>query len=295
MAIALGATAAWANAFGTRSNVSWHERRDLYPEGVASGDPESDSVLLWTRRPPENGSVADQLTVEVAEDESFTRVVASAVAPLSAASDWTCRVLVGGLKPAKVYWYRFVDGRANGSRIGRTITAPSNSDTRSVRFAFISCQNANQGAQSAYRRMLFEDERAAEPDRLGFVLHLGDFIYELVWYPEDRPQGIYDRRLRDIVRYEHGEKIGDFHIPTDVGDYRAIYRNYLHDQDLQDARARWPFVCMWDNHEFSWIGWQSLQNFGGVNHPRQSRKVAANQAFFEYQPARVFKPNGPSR
>jgi alkaline phosphatase D len=163
-----------------------------------------------------------------------------------------------------------------------------------VRFAFVSCQNANQGAQSAYRRMIFEDERAREQDRLGFVLHLGDFIYEIVCYPEDRPQGVYGRPLRDIVRYEHGEKIGDYHIPTDVGDYRAIYRNYLHDPDLQDARARWPFVCMWDNHEFSWIGWQSFQMFGGVNHPRQTRKVAANQAFFEYQPARLLKSSGPS-
>ena len=86
------------------------------------------------------------------------------------------------------------------------------------------------------------------------MLHLGDFIYEIVWYPEDRPQGMYDRRLRDIVRYEHGEKIEDFHVPTTVDDYRAVYRAYLHDPDLQDARARWPFVCMWDNHEFSLAG-----------------------------------------
>ena len=126
------------------------------------------------------------------------------------------------------------------------------------------------------------------------MLHLGDFIYEIVWYPEDRPQGMYDRRLRDIVRYEHGEKIRDFHIPTTVDDYRAVYRAYLHDPDLQDARARWPFVNMWDNHEFSWLGWQSLQIFEGVNRPAQTRKVAANQAFFEYQPARLFKPSGPS-
>ena len=126
--------------------------------------------------------------------------------------------------------------------------------------------------------MIFEDERAAEQDRLGFVLHLGDFIYEIVWYPEDRPQGMYDRRIRDIVRYEHGEKIRDFHIPTVVGDYRAIYRNYLHDPDLQDARARWPFVCMWDNHEFSWLGWQSLQKFEGRHAPApvaQSRRESS--------------------
>jgi alkaline phosphatase D len=293
-AIALGATAAWGKNYPTRSNAPWHEQRGFYPEGVASGDPASDSVLLWTRRPPRDGSVMDKLKVEVAEDESFTRVVAFAEAPISEASDWTCRVLAGGLKPARVYWYRFADGKSNGSRIGRTITAPTDDDTRPVRFAFVCCQNANQGAQNAYRRMIFEDEQAPEKDRLGFVLHLGDFIYEMVWYPEDRPQGIYDRRLRDIVRYERGEKIGDFHIPTVVGDYRAIYRNYLHDPDLQDARARWPFVCMWDNHEYSWLGWQGLQRFGSTNRPAQTRKVAANQAFFEYQPARLFKPSGPS-
>jgi alkaline phosphatase D len=294
MGIALGATSVWGNAFATRSKVSWTERRDLYPEGVASGDPESDSVLLWTRRAPMGDTAAGKLNVEVAEDESFERVIATTATQVSAASDWTCRVLVGGLKPAHVYWYRFTDGEGNGSRVGRTITAPAVDDARPVRFVFVSCQNANDGAQNAYRRMIFEDERAPEAERLGFVLHLGDFIYEIVWYPEDRPQGMYDRRLRDLVRYPHGEKIRDFHIPTTVEDYRAVYRAYLNDPDLQDARARWPFVNMWDNHEFSWLGWQTLQKFEGKTRPAQTRKVAANQAFFEYQPARMARPGAHS-
>ena len=293
MAVALGATATWAQRIGTPSGTSWHERRDIYPEGVASGDPESDSVLLWTRRPPDAGSAVDSLLVEVAEDAAFKRVIAHANAPISADADWTCRVLVGGLKPRRVYWYRFTDPHGYGSRIGRTGTAPTDDDERPVRFVFVSCQNANQGAQNAYRRMIFEDERAAESEQIGFVLHLGDFIYEIVWYPEDRPQGVYGRRLRDIVRYPNGERIDDVHIPTDVDDYRAIYRAYLHDPDIQDARARWPFVAMWDNHEFSWLGWQSFERFGGENRPSQTRKVAANQAFFEYQPARLIKPSGP--
>jgi alkaline phosphatase D len=285
-AIAIGATAAWGKPSPTKSRVPWRERRDLFPQGVASADPDSSSVLLWTRCPR---AAAATLTVEVAEDEAFVRVVATGAAEVSAASDWTCRVLVGKLKPARVYWYRFSDPEGAGSRVGRTITAPSNHDSNPVRFAFVSCQNANQGAQNAYRRMIFEDERAAKADQLGFVLHLGDFIYEIVWYPEDRPQGMYDRRLRDIVRYPHGEKITDFHVPTCVEDYRAVYRAYLGDPDLQDARARWPFVNMWDNHEFSWLGWQSLQKFEGKTRPAQTRKVAANQAFFEYQPGRMTK------
>jgi len=93
------------------------------------------------------------------------------------------------------------------------------------------------------------------------------------------------------LRYPTGERIEDFHVPTDLADYRTIYRAYLHDVDIQDARARWPFVCMADNHEFSWKGWQSQQDFGGLR-PAQTRKVAANQAWFEYQPSRVAQPSG---
>ena len=293
MAAAMGASVVFAGR-NVLAGVEWRERRDLYPEGVASGDPAPGSVLLWTRRPYDDGRKLGRLTVELAEDETFRRVIASARVTVAPASDWTCRVMVGGLKPARVYWYRFSDEQGFGSRIGRTITAPDERDTRPVKFAFVSCQNANQGAQTAFRRMIYEDERAVPSERLGFVLHLGDFIYEIVWYPEDRPQGMYDRRLRDIVRYKNGEKISDYHIPTTVEDYRAVYRAYLHDPDLQDARARWPFVAMWDNHEFSWQGWQSLQRFNGQTRPAQTRKVAANQAWFEYQPARIARPGGTS-
>src|SRR5262249_39285442 len=244
------------------------------------------------RRPYADGRQDARLTVEVASDRDFGHVVATAGVTILARSDWTARVLVAGLKPAGEYWYRFSDSEGNGSRIGRTLTAPADDDPRPVRFAFVSCQNANQGAQNAYRRMIHEDERAAPEERLGFVMHLGDFIYELVWYPEDRPQGMYDRRIRDLVRYAHGEKISDFHIPTTLDDYRAVYKAYLHDPDLQDARARFPFVNMWDNHEFSWLGWQGLQEFDQVTRPAQTRKVAANQAWFEFQPARIIKPGG---
>jgi len=95
------------------------------------------------------------------------------------------------------------------------------------------------------------------------------------------------------VRYPYGEKIGDYHVPTSVDDYRAVYREYLHDPDIQDARARWPFINMWDNHEFSWRGWQSLEKYEATR-ATQTRKIAANQAFFEFQPARVKRPEATS-
>ena len=291
LAAALGASLAWSRSSARASAVAWTERRTLFPQGVASGDPHPESVLLWTRRPPVESVSAKRLTAEIASDREFRRVVATSTAHLSAANDWTCRVLAAGLRPSSVYWYRFTDEQGNGSRIGRTRTAPAANDARAIHFTFVSCQNVCQGAQNAYRRMLFEDARKPEGQQLDFVLHLGDFIYELVWYPEDRPQGMYDRRLRDLVRFKDGEKVQDFHIAASLDDYRALYRAYLEDPDLQDARAQWPFVCMWDNHEFSWRGWQSVLH-AGTPRPAQTRKVAANQAWFEFQPARIARPDG---
>src|SRR4051812_2205222 len=171
-AATLGAALAWGGK-ARASRVRWQERRDLYPEGVASGDPDPNSVILWTRRPFESGG-GRVLTVEVAEDDAFRRVVAKASSPVSAEADWTTRVLVGHLKPAHVYWYRFADAEGNGSRVGRTITAPLATDPRPVNFAFVSCQSVNEGRLNGYRRMIFEDERAAPANQLGFVLHLGD-------------------------------------------------------------------------------------------------------------------------
>src|SRR5438094_26755 len=83
-----------------------------------------------------------------------------------------------------------------GSRVGRTITAPRVTDKRPVRFAFVSCNSVNEGAQNAYRRMIWEDEHAPADRKLGFVLHLGDFIYELVEYPEEVPHR-YARTVYD--------------------------------------------------------------------------------------------------
>ena len=288
-AAAIGASLAWVGpARGSR--VHWRERRDLYPQGVASGDPDPHSVILWTRRPFTDGT-RQLLTVEVADDETFRRVIAHAQTPVSSAADWTARVLIGGLKPARTYWYRFTDTDGNGSRVGRTITAPLPNDPRTVNFAFVSCQDVNEGKLNAYRRMIYEDERAPAAEQLDFVLHLGDFIYEVVEYPEE-VKTRYDRTIYEVARIPDGGKSGKLHYPLTVDGYRAVYKGYLADPDLQDARARWPFVAIWDNHEFSWQGRQSIVQAGGEPQPGQTVKVAANQAWFEYVPARVSPPSG---
>ena len=284
-AVALGAALAWPRRI-VQAAMAPEERRDLFPQGVASGDPHPDSVLLWTRRPPIGDSRATTLRAEVATDPECRHVISTARVTLSAESDWTCRVLAAGLRPSNVYWYRFVDEHGFASRVGRTITAPAADDERPVRFAFVSCQNIQLGGQQAYRRMIWEDSHAPANAQLEFVMHLGDFFYEIVYDAAVR-KNVYARRVRDIVRYPHGEKHGDLLVPTTVEGYRALFIAYLADPDIQDARARWPFMCMWDNHEFSWKGWQSQEDFGHGVIPAQTRKVAAAQAWYDYQPARA--------
>src|SRR5688572_13552797 len=101
-ALALGCGALWVDSAPRASTLRWQERRELYPQGVASGDPQADSVILWTRyvaaKAAPTGAAPTELTVEVALDQTFEKVVATATAPISEATDWTSRVLVGNLR-----------------------------------------------------------------------------------------------------------------------------------------------------------------------------------------------------
>ncbi len=280
----------WANNFPTKAI----ERRDLFPQGVASGDPTADTVILWTRRPPVNGNLASKLIVEISASPEFNKILAGGTANISADSDWTCRFLATDLKPGREYWYRFIDDHGFASRTGRTITAPGVDSDTPVRFTFVCCQCPNEAAMNAYRKMIFEDEARPKEQRLNFVLHLGDFIYEVTWYAEDNPNGNRGRRIRNLYKFPQGRKVSNFHLPVTLEDYRTLYRAYLEDPDLQDARARWPFVCIWDNHEFSWAGYQSQYVAGGgYSAPAQNQKISANQAWWEFMPAMVQQPGNP--
>jgi len=280
----------WANKLATKAI----ERRDLFPQGVASGDPTADTVILWTRRPPVNGNSANKLTVEISASPEFRKIMAGGTTNISADSDWTCRFLAADLKPNREYWYRFVDEHGFASRIGRTITAPADNSDTPVRFTAVCCQCPNEAAMNAYRKMIFEDEGRPKEQRLNFVLHLGDFIYEVTWYAEDNPNGNRGRRIRNLYKFPQGRKVSNFHLPATLEDYRTLYRAYLEDPDLQDARARWPFVCIWDNHEFAWAGYQSQYVAGGgYNAPAQNQKISANKAWWEFMPAMVKQPGNP--
>src|ERR1043165_3813223 len=118
---AMATTKGWANKLPSLAI----ERRDLFPQGVASGDPKANSVILWTRRPPVKDSTAKKLIVEISTTPEFKKILAGGTTNISADSDYTWRFLATDLKSNHEYWYRFIDEQGFASRTGRTIPAPA--------------------------------------------------------------------------------------------------------------------------------------------------------------------------
>ncbi|MGF1455517.1 MAG: alkaline phosphatase D family protein [Alphaproteobacteria bacterium] len=257
-----------------------------FPQGVASGDPQPDGVVLWTRAvPAEGGAEPVPLLAQVSKHSDFRNVVLSVPVEATAASDHTVRLFVCQLEPGTDYFFRFVAGADISAPVGRTFTAPDPDDPRPIRIASVSCQNYQAGTFAAYRRMIEEDEARPPEDRIRLVLHLGDFVYETLYRaPEpDDPEPISVRSLPPLPSGGGESDLGPY--ARTLADYRHLYKVYLQDPDLQAARARWPFVCTWDDHEFANDAWQSHTTVNGGGSPAQSSRLAANQAWFEFVPA----------
>ncbi len=225
----------------------------VYSAGVASGLHSPTEVVLWTRVEPALAPGVTSVTWEVADSAGFGTVVASGSAPVSAASDHTVKVLVGGLDPDRSYWYRFSTGAAD-SPVGRARTMPvAGAAVGSLKLAYASCQCYANGYYGAWRDVATRDVDA--------VLFLGDYIYEA---------GLI--QLLGKVRDESFETV------TDLAGYRSKYKLYKSDPDLQAAHAAHPFVPIWDDHEI-------VNDYDRTIFTTEpARAAAAYQAWFEYQP-----------
>ena len=257
-----------------------------FPEGVASGDPLPDAVLLWTRAPAK-AEGDHKLVVQLSSSENFDAVLVEESIQARADQDYTVRVHIDNLDPGRIYYYRFLAQDGGVSRTGRTMTAPDPADARPVRLAFASCQNYEQGFFGAWGRMLSEDKRSKPDQQIQFVLHLGDFIYERYSNRADRGQ----RFVRTLPPFPDGATDGDRVWAHSLTDYRHLYKSYLADPQLQAARARWPFICTWDDHEFSNDGFQHFSTYGAEPLAEPDRHRVAVQAWFEYIPALVPRPD----
>ena len=242
----------------------------VFAHGVASGDPLTDRVLLWTRVSGQEGRDSVPCSWQVARDPGMREIVAEGIAATGPHRDYTVKAVAAGLRPGAACYYRF-EAAGERSPVGRTRTLPS--DPTHARLAFASCSNLPFGYFNAYRRI-------AERNDLDAVLHLGDYLYEYT-----------NRDYGDGSRFDR--------VPTPnreivtLSDYRARHAQYKADPDLQELHRQHPFVCVWDDHEIT----NNAYTDGAQNHQVEEeegdwfvRREAAVRAYFEWMPIREPEP-----
>lgn len=240
-----------------------HFTQNPFSLGVASGYPQPDSVVLWTRLAPDplNGGGMPEAPValrwEIAADARFSKIVDRGEVLATPQFAHAVHVSARGLEPSRWYWYRFMAGDAV-STTGRTRSAPAADDARGkLAFAIASCQHYEHGQYAAYRDM------AQQP--LDFVVHVGDYIYESSWG-------------RSKVREHHSPE------PYTLAGYRNRYAQYKLDPNLQAAHAACPWLVTWDDHEVdNDYARDRSQDLDPVD-AFLARRAAAYQAWYEHMP-----------
>ncbi|MEM1114532.1 MAG: alkaline phosphatase D family protein [Pseudomonadota bacterium] len=280
---ALSSTSFIVSVHGSQAEPVAPQAADVslsFPQGVASGDPQSDSVILWTRAEPKTPGLVN-LQLQLAEDEDFASLLATQDVSTGPESDYTLRTHVVGLESDRWYFYRFVSASGATSRTGRTRTAPRPDRAKDLRLAFASCQSYEQSYYGSWARMLADDLAAPPGEQLDAVLHVGDFIYERCWHR--RIDG--GEQARKVPPFPDGVMGEENRYALTLADYRHLYKTYLADPHLQAARARWPFIVTWDDHEFSNNNYQSYSTYGSDIRLEARRRLDANRCWFEFMPA----------
>jgi len=269
----LGAGAIAASPF-VRHAVAAADPSSAFQHGVASGDPLADRVIIWTRVSQGPGTVVPVFW-DVALDAGFRQMLRRGRMLAQAASDYTVKIDVLGLPANTKLYYRFRTGRQE-SPTGITRTLPIGSVT-SVKMAVFSCSNFPAGYFNAYADAALQDVDVA--------LHIGDYIYEY---------GAGGYASQDALA------LGRVSTPAtellSLADYRERYAQYRGDADLQAAHAAFPWICVWDDHEFTNDTWKA----GAQNHQANEgdffvRRAAALQAYYEWMPIRAVEPARPLR
>jgi alkaline phosphatase D len=264
--------AAWlsTSVFGCSSTVEKAKNNSpiQFLHGVASGDPLTDGLILWTKVTPAQQPDAVQLLLEVSESADFSKVQHQELCLARQQADYCCKVDLTGLQPGRSYYYRFSDSNTV-SAIGHGKTLPAGSVSQ-VRIAVLSCSNYPAGYFHVYQQVAQQ--------QLDAVLHLGDYIYEY-------EQGGYaTERSVELGRALAADNQAEM---VSLQDYRKRYALYRSDKDLQQAHASHSFICVWDDHEITNDAWTD----GAENHQPnegdyQVRKLNALQAYYEWMPIR---------
>ena len=237
--------------------------------GVASGDPLTDRIILWTHAKYQTGSDPVNLIYQVANDTAFSSIVSSGQVTSGAETGFTVKVDALGLSAGKTYFYRFLCGPSI-SPIGQARTLPA-SDATEVTFSVFSCADYPLGFFNAYAEAAKRDSH--------FAIHLGDYIYE--YGTGSAPT---DPIIQNLKRFaDHANET------LSLEDYRKRHALYKSDPDSKTLHAKMPMIAVWDDHEVSNDNYKD----GAQGHDPATeglytvRRTAAIQAFHEWMPIRT--------
>lgn len=245
--------------------------------GVASGDPLTDRIILWTHAkfPGADAAVTVPLTWQIATDANFTAIISSGKIDASDSTGFTAKVDATGLTAGVEYFYRFQGPRESSSIVGTTRTLPA-ANVASLKFAVFSCSLYSEGFFNAY-------DAAAKSDAQ-YAIHLGDYIYEYGAAPTQFGN-------TDAVT------LGRVTVPANdivsLADYRARYALYRTDPGARALHAKMPWITIWDDHEFA----NNAYVNGAENHNAatqgdwNTRKNIAARVYHEWMPIRTDTSN----
>ncbi|MEN9624438.1 alkaline phosphatase D family protein [uncultured Limnohabitans sp.] len=251
------------SASGAAQGPRWQV--DPFSLGVASGQPQPDSVVLWTRLHMAEADAplkaqAINVVCEVFADAALRQPVRQWRVQTDAARAHSVHVVATGLQPGRPYWYRFVCGSAS-SPVGRARTSPGVNDAVDrLRIALASCQHYEQGYFAAHREMAQRD--------LDLVLFVGDYIYE-----SSNPQYMLRQHLGGV--------------PKSLDEYRDRHAQYKSDADLRACHAAHTWLMTWDDHEVVNDYANDLDRNFTDPQVFLRRRAAAYQAYFEHMPVRL--------
>jgi len=250
-----------ANHQGT-SRAALDPAKFPFYHGVASGDPLTDRVILWTRITLTLPVNPVTVNWEIATDTGFLQVVNSGVTTTDSSLDYTIKVDASGLQPNTWYYYRFAYDTVY-SVTGRTRTLPVGS-VNNLRFAVASCQSYQKGYYNAHHHLSRRNDIDA-------VLFLGDYTYE----------GGVDSILEDRIHEPRNKTIL-------LSEYRTRQSLYHLDPDLQEAHRQYPWIAVWDDHETANNAYRDgAKNHSGADGPWYDRKSNGITTYENWMPVRM--------
>ncbi len=203
----------------------------IYPQSVASGDPRSNGIVLWTRVDPtqQASPSGDRLAWQIGTDPGFApaTILMEGVAVLASDKDGTVKIPVANsvLGAFTQYHYRFIYNQVP-SRTGRFKTLPLQTDSLALlKLGYVVCQDYGNGYYNALTYL------ANEP--VDFIVHLGDYIYETI-----HSGSFQNNPVRTVPPFPSGG-----HVPQNVDDYRHLYKVYRSTKVSRQSTRTSPTSC----------------------------------------------------